>query len=54
MTEFTPKTSSDAKKTYAHPDVIDLLSVDETENGKSPALAEGVPGPNFGGAIGES
>jgi hypothetical protein len=31
MTEFTPKTSLDAKKTYAHPDVIDLLSTDETE-----------------------
>jgi hypothetical protein len=37
MTDFTPKTkldvqdSSDVKKTYAHPDVIDLLSTDETE-----------------------
>jgi hypothetical protein len=51
MTEFTPKTSSDAKKTYAHPDVIDLLSVDETKNGKTPNLLEGTL---FGGLVGES
>jgi hypothetical protein len=42
MTEFTPKTSSDAKKIYAHPDVIDLLSVDETE-GKTITAAEDDP-----------
>jgi hypothetical protein len=60
MTDFTPKTKldvqdgSDAKKTYAHPDVIDLLSVDETANGKSPAAFEDTPGPAFGGMIGES
>jgi hypothetical protein len=54
MTEFTPKISlgvqdrSDSKKSYAHPDVIDLLSVDETEQAKSPAPFEDIPGTNFG------
>ena len=45
MAEFTPKTSSDAKKTYAHPDVIDLLSTSETETSKllSP-YEDSVPG----------
>jgi hypothetical protein len=42
MTEVTPKTSSDAKKTYADPDVVDLLSVDETE-GKTITAAEDDP-----------
>jgi hypothetical protein len=42
MTEVTPKTSSDAKKTYTDPDVIDLLSVDETE-GKTVTAAEDDP-----------
>jgi hypothetical protein len=51
MTEFTPKISSDAKKTYAHPDVIDLLSVDETKNGKTPNFIEGTL---FGGELNES
>jgi hypothetical protein len=57
MTEVTPKASldvqdgSDAKKTYAHPDVIDLLSVDETKNGKTPNFAEGTL---YGGAVDES
>jgi hypothetical protein len=46
MTEFTPKTSSDAKKTYADPDVIDLLSTDETE-GKLLGPVEDLT-PNFG------
>lgn len=49
MMEFTPKTSlgvqdeSDAKKSYVHPDVIDLLTVGETEGGKSPAVFEDIP-----------
>ena len=46
MAEFTPKTSSDAKKTYAHPDVIDLLSTDETEGKLVSPVEDSVP--NFG------
>jgi hypothetical protein len=48
MTDFMPKKEmsthdgSDAKKSYAHPDVIDLLSVDETE-GKTVTAAEDDP-----------
>jgi len=54
MTEFTPKTSldvqdgSDAKKIYAHPDVIDLLPVDETQGGKVFNPVEGIQGLNLG------
>jgi hypothetical protein len=44
MTEFTPKTSSDAKETYAHPDVIDLLSTDETEGKLLGAIEDFTPG----------
>ena len=54
MTDFTPKkmldtqNASDAKKIYAHPDVIDLLPVDETQAGKNPAVFEDVPFPAWG------
>lgn len=54
MAEFTPKIEmgtqddSDAKKIYAHPDVIDLLPVDETQGGKLFNPIEGAQGLDLG------
>ena len=33
-TKLDAQDASDAKKSYVHPDVIDLLSVDETQGAK--------------------
>ena len=54
MADYTPKIeidtqgNSDAKKSYVHPDVVDLLPVDETQGAKSINPVEDFPGPAFG------